>query len=185
MDCREVKKVLPDLVDLTLPEREAGEVGRHLASCPRCAEEVKLIRKSWALLGVWEEIPPFAGFKERFWAKIDALEGASAEMPVTSGEWLRSYGDHSHSPSEVDTETMAIGRYRERRWRKWFPLGAAAAALLIALIRFFPSGIGPAPLLLEPDLIQEVSADSDAGEVLLSLVDASPDDFASTFTMLD
>jgi hypothetical protein len=56
--CREIKSLLVDYADGALPAAESNRVAAHLAGCPRCREEVRLLRRSLELArAVWREEP--------------------------------------------------------------------------------------------------------------------------------
>jgi anti-sigma factor RsiW len=48
-NCKEVLALLSDYVDLELPSEACGEVKKHLADCPACAEFVESLRHTIAL----------------------------------------------------------------------------------------------------------------------------------------
>ena len=70
MDCSKAKKLIPQFLDYTLPERITGRLQEHLRTCPQCRQELKLYDKSWELLKDVPQIDPAPGYISRFWTKL-------------------------------------------------------------------------------------------------------------------
>ncbi len=58
MNCDEIKKLLPGLVNETLADRESKQIQEHLKSCPSCSEELEKLRKALAYTTWWEDESP-------------------------------------------------------------------------------------------------------------------------------
>jgi hypothetical protein len=57
-NCRAIKPLLVDYADGALPTAEFERVAAHLADCPRCREEVRLLHRSLELArALWREEP--------------------------------------------------------------------------------------------------------------------------------
>jgi len=56
---------LTAFLDGELDQRRAGEIRAHIAECPRCREEIALLKRSWEALDYLEAAEPPAGFAAR------------------------------------------------------------------------------------------------------------------------
>jgi len=68
----------------TLPEAEAAEVRRHLASCAGCAEERDLLREGTSIVPPLPAVEPRVGFATRAAARASELQSRPLGSP-----WLR------------------------------------------------------------------------------------------------
>jgi predicted anti-sigma-YlaC factor YlaD len=80
MDCREVREHLVAYLDGELAPPFGRVVSSHLDGCPACREEARLLKESWALMDVLDDVQPSEDFEDRLWRKIDEL--APEERPV-------------------------------------------------------------------------------------------------------
>ncbi|HUZ45044.1 MAG TPA: zf-HC2 domain-containing protein [Terriglobia bacterium] len=73
MKCHEREKLFSYLCQMVKP-REAEEVRRHLAGCPRCAQVVEEYRKLDLALDKWTAAEPSPWFDARIRARLAASE---------------------------------------------------------------------------------------------------------------
>jgi predicted anti-sigma-YlaC factor YlaD len=84
MNCEEVRERMPD-VAAGFGEPTADE-GKHLASCEACAEQMKAMRSTMALLDEWQAPEPSPYFDVRLQARLrEEMAKASAGWAY----WLR------------------------------------------------------------------------------------------------
>lgn len=74
MKCKKVKKKLSAFIDNELKDKELVKIKQHLAICPICSKELKLLSWSWNALKSWGDIEAPDNFKEKFWQKIKEKE---------------------------------------------------------------------------------------------------------------
>jgi hypothetical protein len=95
MNCEELARLLPDLVDGTLPPQLQAEAEAALNDCPDCRRELEIARQVRALLVALQaeyaglRIP--AGFEARLLARIHAEHTGLELLDLTSRnllEWL-------------------------------------------------------------------------------------------------
>jgi anti-sigma factor RsiW len=72
----------------TLPRAEAGEVRRHLDSCPACAEERDLMREATKVVSPLPAIDPRPGFAGRIAGRASELR----PRPLGSPWWRWAFG---------------------------------------------------------------------------------------------
>ncbi len=80
MNCNEIRERMPD-VAAGLSEPTADE-GKHLESCAACAEQMKAMRKTMALLDEWQTPEPSPYFDVRLEARV------REEMAKPQAGWL-------------------------------------------------------------------------------------------------
>lgn len=80
MKCEEVREVMPDLA-AGLMEASA-EIGGHLRECGACAEKMKDMQKTMALLDEWQAPEPSPYFDVRLQARL------REEMAKPQSGWL-------------------------------------------------------------------------------------------------
>jgi hypothetical protein len=71
MNCQKIKQLVPDYLDDRLAPHEGLQVEAHLQTCSNCRQEVRLMEKSWQMLGEVAEIEPDPHYLTRFWARVD------------------------------------------------------------------------------------------------------------------
>jgi predicted anti-sigma-YlaC factor YlaD len=71
MNCQKIKQLVPDYLDGRLEHHEGLRVEAHLQTCPNCRQEVRLMEKSWQMLGEVADIEPDPHYLTRFWARVD------------------------------------------------------------------------------------------------------------------
>jgi len=81
MKCDEIRERMPD-VAAGFSEPTAEE-SKHLASCTACAEQLKAMRATMALLDEWKVPEPSPYFEVRFQARL------REEMAKPQAGWLR------------------------------------------------------------------------------------------------
>jgi anti-sigma-K factor RskA len=138
-----------------LPSDEQAFFERHLRECPACEAEVRSHRETAALLGAAVAVAPPPGLR-------DAL---LAEVALT--------------PQDPPLPAMAV---REDRTRRFEPLAAVAAALLVAVLGM--SGVA-VYLLGEATPAPSVALDEDFLAVAQAARLAAPDGAAATFYLSD
>ncbi len=84
MNCEEIRERMPD-VAAGFSEPTADE-GKHLASCEACAEKMKAMRSTMALLDEWQAPEPTPYFDVRLQAR---LREEMAKAPAGWFSWLR------------------------------------------------------------------------------------------------
>ena len=84
MNCNEIRERMPDVAagfgELTPDE------GKHVASCEACAEQMKAMRSTMALLDEWQAPEPSPYFDVRLQAR---LREEMAKAPAGWFQWLR------------------------------------------------------------------------------------------------
>jgi anti-sigma factor RsiW len=73
-------ELLPAYLDNQLDAAAAGRVKSHVAMCPDCREEERMLAASWNLLGSLEAIEPSPDFRARFWEKVRREEEKSSRL---------------------------------------------------------------------------------------------------------
>lgn len=84
MNCDEIQKHLSEYLDNRLDDAQRREIEKHLASCPRCLPEAKLLSAGIKGVADLPEVEPPAGFSQRVMARIRA----EAEKPTL---WARLF----------------------------------------------------------------------------------------------
>jgi len=80
MNCEEIRERMPDVAaGLSQPTAEEGQ---HLASCAACAEQLKAMRSTMALLDEWQAPEPSPYFDVRLQARL------REEMAKPQAGWL-------------------------------------------------------------------------------------------------
>ena len=80
MNCEEIRERMPDVAaGLSQPTAEEGQ---HLASCAACAEQLKAMRSTMALLDEWQAPEPSPYFDVRLQARL------REEMARPQAGWL-------------------------------------------------------------------------------------------------
>jgi hypothetical protein len=80
MKCDEIRERMPDVVaGFSQP---TGDEGKHLESCATCAEELKAMRATMALLDEWQTPEPSPYFDTRLQARL------REETPKPEAGWL-------------------------------------------------------------------------------------------------
>ena len=74
MRCKKVKEKFSAFIDNELDREETSEIEQHLAECPRCNQEMKLLTQAWDALEVWEKTEPSDNFEARFWQRVRERE---------------------------------------------------------------------------------------------------------------
>jgi hypothetical protein len=75
-----IRDQLENLLSAGEPVRDTTEVGAHLAHCPECSSELKVMREQSQLLRSWraeEELQPLGGFYARVLQRIENTAKAS------------------------------------------------------------------------------------------------------------
>ena len=141
MDCKGTSERLPWLVSGGLSAPEADEVRAHLATCPRCREELDETRRAAAVFGAHL---PVAVVMDLAWDR--APSGPEAGLAASH---LASCPD-CRDELELARESRrleAVGEERPRAAR-WNPIWLAVPASLAAglVLGFGLWGRGPAPV---------------------------------------
>ena len=118
------------LIDLATAQPVPAEVAAHVATCPRCADELAVLRDVLGL--VREPAPELVPVPERVWdavaAGIDAPERAGPTPPPTPPSGAAA--DGTGRPASDDLAARRAGRARRRVAVGWVA-GAAAAGLVL------------------------------------------------------
>ena len=135
-----------------LPETERATFERHLDTCPACAGEVRGLQAAAARLGAADNAPPPAAL----WDRIRAEVATTPQLPAPADRADRRAG-----------RSGALAGLRGGR--RFPPLLAAAAALLVAVVSVTALGMGLAGRSGRParttDLVAAVLAAPDARRV--------------------
>jgi len=114
MNCQEIRKKIPDLLNNGLAAAEASSLREHLLSCPSCREEFQELNETWTRLGILKEEQPGPELRRDFYRRLESFQ--------------------------KDLETRQHTEWRQRffrllpRWPLPAPaLGLAAAALIVVL----------------------------------------------------
>ena len=70
MECKKVNEKLSAFIDNELKEGERVKIKQHLADCPFCMQEAKLLAQTWCALDVWENMEVPHNFDIRFWQRV-------------------------------------------------------------------------------------------------------------------
>ncbi|MEX2090024.1 MAG: zf-HC2 domain-containing protein [Bacteroidota bacterium] len=128
MNCNEVKQLLSEFLDGTLPFEQRNLVGLHLKECPECRRELAGIQ---SVLKQAAELPAAIAPPRDLWKGIDARLGpqkilagpyATARKPLHAGEAITATGEDRKDKGS------------SRRIMRVF---AAAAALVVGLGSFW------------------------------------------------
>jgi negative regulator of sigma E activity len=122
MTCDEVRELLVDELDGTLPAERAIAVAAHLGECGACREEHEALREAEAAVRLLPRAAAPADFLARLNARIDA-EAAAAARPAAP-EPLAA------APAEPRARVLEMPR---RRWAAPRALAGLAAAALLAV----------------------------------------------------
>ena len=79
MNCAKTKRILGLYLSGGLSEKDRRRVEAHIASCPRCAEEVRLYRASYDALDGVEDVRPSEDFQRKLRSRIRRLAAGDAE----------------------------------------------------------------------------------------------------------
>ena len=71
MQCQQIQELIPDYIQGGLANDIRIRLEAHLNTCPGCRKEVRLMEKTWRLLGEVEDIEPNPHYISRFWAGIE------------------------------------------------------------------------------------------------------------------
>ena len=74
MECKKVKEKLSAFMDNELKDNERLKIDQHLADCPFCLQEAKLLAQTWSALEVWEKMEVPHNFETRFWQRVRERE---------------------------------------------------------------------------------------------------------------
>ena len=137
MKCDEIKQLLIAYLDGELSAEQAAAVQQHLADCPDCAREHRLLQCTWEMLLEDDDVEPSPDFARNFWHRVRGAE-PHEELSVPPGQ----------------------ARARLRRVLTWAP--ALAAGFTIAFLAgWFVGGAGQqngtdAAFLHDYEMIQEI-----------------------------
>jgi hypothetical protein len=125
-NCRKIRTMLVDYSDGALPAGDARQITEHLASCPDCREELRLLEHSLSLAReIWNE----SALAE----PLSKHNKALAALPTTAEAIAESRGN--------DDQPLAVSRKISRRTLVW--IGGAATACAIAAFLLFNQPVKP------------------------------------------
>ena len=137
MKCDEIKQLLMAYLDGELSAEQAAAVQQHLAECPACAREHRLLQRTWEMLLEDEDIEPSPDFARDFWQRV-----------------------RREAPHEERAAQPGWNRAGLRRMLKWAPALAAGFAIAFAAGWFAGSGTREAAadvaFLHDYEMIQEI-----------------------------
>ena len=106
MNCNQIRELLPDLaagMDASTPE---PEVEKHIASCAGCADHLRDLQKTMALLDEWQAPEPSPYFDTRLQARLRE----EMARPATGWlNWLRRPAWAMSLAAVVFAGALAIG----------------------------------------------------------------------------
>ncbi|HUU05342.1 MAG TPA: HEAT repeat domain-containing protein [Patescibacteria group bacterium] len=119
MNCQEMKKMIPDLLQNGLEGGPNDLYWEHLHSCPDCWQEWQDLHETWTRLGILPEEQPGPELRQNFYRQLEASrrEMAAAKGTPWRQRWRRLLPD----------------------WRVAVPAMRLAAAVMVVAIGF---GIG-------------------------------------------
>ncbi|MBE0664650.1 MAG: HEAT repeat domain-containing protein [Candidatus Aminicenantes bacterium] len=119
MNCQEMKKMMPDLLQNGLESGQDEHYREHLHSCPECWQEWQDLHETWTRLGILPEEQPGPELRRNFYRQLEASrrEMAAAKVTPWRQHWRRLLPD----------------------WRFAFPALRLAAVVMVVAIGF---GIG-------------------------------------------
>jgi hypothetical protein len=95
MNCEELSRLIPDIVDDLLPEELRAEVDEAIANCPQCRQEIEMTRQVRTVLTTIQTNYPQmivpAGFERNLLARIQQRQHGLELLDLSSkafGEWL-------------------------------------------------------------------------------------------------
>jgi hypothetical protein len=88
MNCRTVRGWLSRYIDGEVPSERRAELEAHIAECPMCAEELRCLRESAALIGGLERQAPPVGS----WSAILRQVGSATQQGARSRAWAPAAG---------------------------------------------------------------------------------------------
>jgi hypothetical protein len=74
MKCEDLNDKLADFLSDELDSRDKEACNLHLASCPACAEEVRVLSQTWTRLGVFPLEQPSPALRQRFYGMLEAYQ---------------------------------------------------------------------------------------------------------------
>lgn len=87
MNCQEIRKKMPDLLNDGLSAVETSQTRNHLLSCQDCRQEFQELNETWTRLGILEEEQPGPGLRRDFYRRLESYKKELASG--TRHEWLR------------------------------------------------------------------------------------------------
>ncbi|HSQ34977.1 MAG TPA: zf-HC2 domain-containing protein, partial [Candidatus Binatia bacterium] len=81
MNCQEVKKNMPDLLNDGVSADAASRLREHLLSCPDCRQEFQELNETWARLGILAEEQPGPGLRRDFYRRLESVKKELAPAP--------------------------------------------------------------------------------------------------------
>ena len=74
MNCQEIRKKIPDLLNDGLAAAEASQLRDHLLSCPSCREEFQELNETWTRLGILKEEQPGPELRRDFYRQLESCQ---------------------------------------------------------------------------------------------------------------
>ncbi|MBU4405102.1 MAG: hypothetical protein KKG79_05795, partial [Acidobacteria bacterium] len=72
MNCQEMKKMIPDLLQNGLESGQDEHYREHLHSCPACWQEWQDLHETWTRLGILPEEQPGPELRRNFYRQLEA-----------------------------------------------------------------------------------------------------------------
>lgn len=88
MNCKDVQSNISLFLEEGLPANEEESFRAHLETCPQCREEVEAYKKTWQLLGEWEEVEPSPSFTADFWKAVEKDPEAAS---IGESKWWQHF----------------------------------------------------------------------------------------------
>ncbi len=119
MNCQEMRKMIPDLLQNGLESSQDERYRDHLYSCPACWQEWQDLHETWTRLGILPEEQPSPELRRNFYRQLEAsrIEMTAGGILPWRQRWRRLLTD----------------------WHFAFPTMRLAAAVMVVAIGF---GIG-------------------------------------------
>jgi len=128
--CDPIVELLVEYADGELPADQSRRVADHLAGCPDCRAELRLLDRSLGLAReVWQESAaraPTAGFGRPRDGSLPQESCATATSPSCA----------TASPEAVSSDTPAEALLASKQWHtpRWIPAAACVAACAVLLL---------------------------------------------------
>ncbi|MCD4785470.1 MAG: zf-HC2 domain-containing protein [Candidatus Eremiobacteraeota bacterium] len=71
MNCEEIRKHISEYIEGDLPQDRMTAYKSHIDNCPGCQKEIEEYKKTWQLLGEWEDVKPGVNFLPDFWNAVE------------------------------------------------------------------------------------------------------------------
>lgn len=88
MNCEELRINISAFLEGDLSGEEEKNFGEHVESCSQCSDELEAHRKTWQMLGEWEDVEPSPRFNANFW---EAVEKDPEAYSIGKPSWWQQF----------------------------------------------------------------------------------------------